>query len=68
MIARTPTPARWAEEAEAERVCTLARLEPELESAAARPRQIAAEPSLFAGMLFRWLWSGWPEPAEKARR
>lgn len=68
MFARMPTPVRWTEEAEAQQVCTLALLEPEPESAAARPRQIAAEPSLFAGMLLRWLWSGWPEPAEKARR
>ena len=49
MIAKTPTPVRWAEEAEAGRVCTLALLEPEPESAASRPTQIAAECSFFHG-------------------
>ncbi len=68
MAARMPTPVRWAEEAEAEQVCTLAMLEPEVESAAARPTQMAAESSLFSAMLFRWLWSGWAEPAENKRR
>jgi hypothetical protein len=68
MIAKTPTPVRWAEEAEAGRVCTLALLEPEPESAASRPTQIAAECSFFQAMLLRWLWSARLEPAEKARR
>jgi hypothetical protein len=53
MIAKTPTPVRWAEEAEAGRVCTLALLEPEPERAASRPTQIAAECSFFQAMLLR---------------
>ena len=68
MVARTPIPVRWAEEAEAEEVCALALLESEAESAAARPTRMAAESSLFTAMLLRWLWSGRPDTAEKARR
>jgi hypothetical protein len=54
MTPRRPIPLRWAEEAEAEQVCALAVLEPEVESGAARP--VCCAPQSYAPQSCSPLW------------
>ncbi len=57
-MTRTPIPLRWSETAEADRICNMAMLEYEPQSAAQRfASSVAQWGRSMPGLLLRWIWA-----------